>query len=233
MEGAYMTNLAKIGLLAALFANGILAAGDSTVALFQKGVKTWDSATLKNALAESEKENPGSDYLFKATCLWRMQIITFLSNDKRGVIRLGQRALDLLDSAIQKKEDDYLVTARRAYVSQLLAGTSLKNGPKYGSRTAKYLDKLKKIKPDGFDTRFIDAVNLLEMPSFVGGDPNKAQERLAELNREFPDSSAIAISLARAMIKNKQTEKAGAVIDEVLRKEPKNAWAKKVKKEIN
>jgi len=183
-------------------------------------------------LARSNAEHPTSDYLFKATCLWRLQIIAYLSGSKPAMISIGKRALDLLDSAEMKNEDTYRIHARRAYISQLLAGTSLKNGPKYGARTAKYLDKLKKIKPDGFDTRFIDAVNLLEMPSFVGGDPNKAQERLAELNREFPDSSAVAISLARAMIKNRQTEKAAVVIDGVLRKEPKNAWAKKVKTEI-
>lgn len=226
-----MINLAKIGLLTVIIANGILAASDSTVALFQKGIETWDSVMLKSALAGSEKEHSGSDYLFKATVLWRLQVIAYLAGSKPAMIHYGKQALYLLDSAVMNSEDMYLIFARRAYISQLLAGTSWKNGPIYGSRIAKYLKEMKKIKPDGFETRFIDAVNLLEMPSFVGGDLKKAQERLAELHREFPDSTAVAISLARAMLKNKQKEKAGAVIDEVLRKEPKNAWAKKVKKE--
>jgi tetratricopeptide (TPR) repeat protein len=216
----------------AVIVTGIYAANDTASVLLQKGIESWDSTLLKSALARSCAENPASDYLFKATCLWRLQIIAYLNGDKKGTIHHGKSALDILDTAARKSEDAYLTYARRAYVSQLLAGTSLKNGPIYGARTGKYLDELKKIKPKGFDTRFIDAVNLLEMPSFVGGDPKKAQERLVELHREFPDSSAVAISLARAMIKNKEKEEAQKVLDQVLKKDSKNLWAKKVKNEI-
>jgi hypothetical protein len=227
-----MMNLVKLGFFAIMLASGLYAVSDSTTALFHKGIESWDTTLLKSALTRSIAENPTSDYLFKATCLWRLQIIAYLNGDKKGTIHFGKNALDILDSASRKSENAYLTYARRAYVSQLLAGTSLKNGPVYGARTGKYLDELKKIKPGGFDTRFIDAVNQLEMPSFVGGDPKKAQERLTVLYREFSDSSAVAISLARAMIKNRQKEEARGVLDLVLKKDSKNLWAKKVKNEI-
>ncbi|MBN2038120.1 MAG: tetratricopeptide repeat protein, partial [Chitinispirillaceae bacterium] len=157
-----------------------------------------------------------------------LQVIAYASDDKKGMTRCGVKALGLLDSAELKNEDPYLVAARRAYVSQLMAGTSLKNGPVYGRRTATYLDNMKKMRPDDFHTRFIGAVNLLEMPSFVGGDPKKAQEMLQTLHKKYPDSAAVSISLARAMIKNKQRDEARKVIGQVLQKEPKNRWAQRV-----
>jgi tetratricopeptide (TPR) repeat protein len=211
---------------------GTYAVTDSTMALFEQGIATWDTFLLKSAFTASTREAPHSDFVFKATCYWRLQVISYLNGNKQGMINHGVRALNLLDSAALKGEDQFLVTARRAYVSQLMAGTSLINGPKYGPHTAKYLEEMKKNKPDGFDTRFIEAVNLLEMPSFVGGNPKKAQELLLEVYKDFPDSPAVALRLARAMIKNKRKEEARKVLDQVLRKDPKNLWARKVRGEI-
>jgi hypothetical protein len=218
-------------LLPLLFA-GSHAATDSTTALFERGIAAWDSTLLRKAFAQSVIETPRSDFLFKATCLWRLQIISYVNDDKKATIHHGKQSLDLLDSAARRGEDSYLINVRRTYITQLLAGTSLKNGATYGPRTGKYLDEMRKLKPQGFETRFIQAVNLLEMPSFVGGDPKKSQDMLAALHDEFPDSSAVTISLARAMIKNKQKEKAQNLLDLALRKNPKDLWAKKVKKEI-
>ena len=205
---------------------------DSSRILFEQGIADWDSVPIKSAFMRSIKENPDRDFLFKATCLWRLQIITYAGDDKKGTIRYGKQALELLDSAERHGEDTYLINARRTYVNQLLASTSLKNGAIYGPRTGKYLEEMRKLKPQGFETRFIEAVNLLEMPSFVGGDPKKSNELLLELREKYPDSAAVAISLARAMIKNKQKEEARKILDQVLQKKPKDLWAKKVKSEI-
>jgi hypothetical protein len=231
MEEHYMRFLMILILLQLLF-TGSHAATDSTAALFEQGIAAWDSTLLRKAFVQSAIETPRSDFLFKATCLWRLQIISYVNDDKKATIHHGKQALELLDSAAGYNENAYLINARRTYVTQLLAGTSLKNGATYGPRTGKYLDAMRKLKPQGFETRFISAVNLLEMPSFVGGDPKKSQELLLELHQNFPDSAAVTISLARAMIKNKQKEKAQNLLDQVLQKNPKDLWAKKVRKEI-
>jgi hypothetical protein len=228
MEEYYMRFL----MILMQFVIGTYAATDSTILLFERGIAAWDSTLLKAALSQSISETPRSDFLFKATCLWRLQILSYVGDDKKGTIHHGKQALDLLDSAARHNEDAYFINARRTYVTQLLAATSFKNGATYGPRTGKYLEELRKLKPQGFETRFIEAVNFLEMPSFVGGDPKKSQDMLAALHDEFPDSSAVTISLARAMIKNKQKEKAQNLLDLALRKNPKDLWAKKVKKEI-
>jgi hypothetical protein len=222
----------KILIFLPLLFSGAHAAADSTRILFKQGIAEWDSTLLKAALSRSISITPGSDFLFKATCLWRLQIISYVNDDKKATINHGKQALELLDSAARHNEDPYLINARRTYVTQLLATTSFKNGATYGPRTGKYLDEMRKLKPQGFETRFIEAVNFLEMPSFVGGDPKKSQELLAALHSEFPDSTAVSISLARAMIKNRQKEEAKHLLDLALEKDPKNLWAKKVRKEI-
>lgn len=227
-----MKRLIMAALFTSILSGGAFAISESAKALFQKGVETWDSTPLQAALAQADAENPSGDFLFKATVLWRLQVIAYLANDKQAMVRLGKRALALLDSADRSGEDRYILHARRAYVCQLMAVTSIKNGAIYGPQTAKHLDEMKKIRKNGFEVRFIGAVNLLEMPSFVGGDYKKALDSMRVLFREFPDSAEVAINLARALFKNKQKEQASVVIEELLRKEPKNAWARKVREEI-
>jgi tetratricopeptide (TPR) repeat protein len=222
----------KMLLLIALFVAGTYAASDSAAILFQQGIAAYDSVLVKKALDRSFREEPQSGFLFKATCLWRIQIINYVAGDKKGMIAYGARSLDLLDSAKKRDEDPYLINARRANICGLLAGTGIKNGATYGPRTAKYLNEMRKIQPHGFDTRFTEAMNLLEMPLFVGGDPKKALEQLRELNRDYLDSAAVAITLARALVKNKQKEEAVKVLDRVLLNNPKDRWALKVEREI-
>jgi hypothetical protein len=209
------------------------AATDSTRALFEQGIATWDSTLLRNAFVQSTRETPLSDFLFKATCLWRIQVLFYIDGSRREMISTGKLALEMLDSAANHREDAYRVAARRANVCMILASAGITNGTIYGPRIAKYLEEMQKINAKGFDTRFIDAVSLLEKPSFVGGDPKLAQIRLQELYNDFSDSAAVAINLARAMIKNKQKAEARNVLDQVLRKDPANRWAMRVRKEVN
>ncbi|MBN2035930.1 MAG: tetratricopeptide repeat protein [Chitinispirillaceae bacterium] len=202
---------------------------DSTMLLFEKGIAAYDTVLIGRALRSAEAQHPDAEYLFKATCFWRIQIIAFIGDDKKETARYGKQALDLLDKAERNREDRYMIYARRAFVTQLLAGTGLKNGATYGPRTSKLLDEMKKMKPDAFETRFIEAVNLLEMPSFVGGDPKKAAKELALLHKRYPDSAAAAISYARALLKIKKQKEARAVLDAVLNANPKDIWARKVR----
>jgi tetratricopeptide (TPR) repeat protein len=202
---------------------------DSAMLLFEKGIVAYDTVLIRRALRAAGARHPNAEFLFKATCVWRIQIVAFIGDNKKGTVRYGKQALDLLDKAEQKGEDPYLINARRAFVTQLLAGTGLKNGATYGPRTAKLLDALKKIRPDGFETRFIEAVNLLEMPLFAGGNSEKAAKKLALLHKQYPDSSAVAISYARALLRIKKKEEAMAVLDNVLKKNPRDIWAQKVR----
>jgi hypothetical protein len=208
------------------------AVSDSTLKIFRNGVVAYDSVLIKQAYFRAEQEHPRGEFLFKATCLWRIQVIKFVDGDTKGVAQYGARALDLLDSAQKNAEAPYFIQARSAYVCQLLAGLGITNGATYGPRTARHLNEMKKLKPRGYETRFIDAANLLDMPVFVGGNPAKALELLRALYDDFPDSMDVAKIMARAYRKNKRINEARALLDMVLRANPRDLWAIKEIKEL-
>ena len=92
---------------------------------------------------------------------------------------------------------------------------------------------MKKIRPNGFDVRLIEGINLIEMPSFVGGNPRKAVKLLNELYREYPDSPVVMISLARAKTRSGQQQEAKKLLEKVLAVNPNNLLAKKRLREIS
>jgi hypothetical protein len=203
---------------------------DSTSALFERGAATYDTSLLKQASNLSIGERGTPDYLFRARCMWRIQVVKFLYADNKGAVVYGKRSLALLDSAEKAGIDVYSVTAIRALVTQILAGTGLAKGAVYGPLTGTYLSKLKNLQPSAFSTRLVEAFNFLEAPAFVGGDQDKALEAFAGLHRDYPDSAIVAINLARAMIKIKRVREADSLCTAVLKKWPEDLWAKTVKK---
>ena len=100
-------------------------ASDSAEYLLRKGVDEYDSLLLKQAVVLSRQSRPPGKYLFTATCLWRIQIIKYVADDKKGTVLYGTQALATLDSAERNNEDRYFVEARRAYVNQLMAGVGI------------------------------------------------------------------------------------------------------------
>jgi len=142
--------------------------------LFEKGITSYDTLLLKKAFDQAVDGNGRPDFLFKATCLWRIQIVKFVLADKKGAVLQGKRALVFLDSAENNGADSFAVASIRAFTTQLLAGTSLANGARYGPLTGTHLSTLRKMRPAAYETRLVDAFNKLEAPAFVGGDPATA-----------------------------------------------------------
>jgi len=200
--------------------------------LLLRGAASYDSTLLKEAIRIENGNGGEKSRLFLATCTWRLQLIAFATDDKKGVVRYGLQALALLDSAEIEGEDAFSVNVIRAYVNQLISGTGVKNGAVYGPRTAENLAIVKKLRPLSFEARYIESVNLLEMPAFVGGNPGRAARQLEALVRDYPDSSHAAVMFARALARTGKKEEAAELIDKVLKADPANLLAMKALKEI-
>lgn len=206
---------------------------DNVNALFDQGALQYDTAVLKSAFNQAVTVNGKPDYLFQARCLWRIQVVKFLLADSRGTVLYGKRTLSLLDSAEKRGVDQFSVAAVRALASQVLAGTGAANGAFYGPRTGKYLQVLKKLKPVGFETRLVEAFNYLEAPSFAGGSLQKASDAFTNLHKDYPDSTIVTINLARCFAKQKRIQTADSLCTLVLKKNPRNLWAKTVRAGLN
>ena len=172
----------KVGTVIRLFTTALFiltavaavdSASDSADYLFRKGANEYDSLLLKKAVVLARHNRLPEKYLFIATCLWRIQIIKYVDDDKKGITFYGKQALTILDSAERNNEERYFVEARRAFVNQPLAGLGIKNGATFSPRITKKLKVMKKIRPNGFEVRLIEAINLLEMPA---SPPSDTQE---------------------------------------------------------
>jgi hypothetical protein len=204
------------------------AASDSAIAFYETGVADYDTASLQKAFAIA----PDTDYLFKAGCLCRIQVIKHLEGDNRGVVAYGGRAFALLDSAETAKQDAFLIIARRTLCCMILSTTGVFNSVRYGSRSKGYLSRMKKMDSLAFRTRFLDALFMLDAPAVAGGDKQKAHEEFLALHRECPESTAVTLHLARSLVKLKRPGEAVACVDEVLKKTPRDFWAQMIRRDI-
>ena len=200
--------------------------------LYRRGAINYDTVDLVAAYKQSIGSKEKKNFLFAAQCLWRIELVKYCVDDKKGIEYYGTAALGLLDSAEVYAEDDYMVNVIRCFVCQLLASTNFGNAAQYGPRSGTYFKKIKKAAPTGFYTRLINGTNLLAMPSFVGGDPQKGARELIALHLEFADSTPATLGLVSAYVKISKTVEAKTLLDDVLLKNPKNLWAKKLLREL-
>jgi len=200
--------------------------------LLRRGSTLWDSTLVKKAIAAAATAGKTERQLFTGICLYRLQAIAYVALDKKATARYGEQALTLLDSAEAAGADIYSIYAVRAYVSQIMAGLGITYGPKYGPLIAKNHRILKQLDSTRFDSRYIDYVNLVEMPKFIGGNPAKAVPLLEAFFREFPDSVAAGITLARAYTKTGNKKKGVVLLDSLLVEYPANAALRKERKGV-
>ncbi len=196
---------------------------DTAGNLLRRGSTLGDSTLVKRAIAAATTAEKTKRQLFTGTCLYRLQAIAYVAQNKKATARYGKQALALLDSAEATGADTYSIHAVRAYVSQIMAGLGITYGPKYGPLIAKNHKVLKRLDSTGFDSRYIDYVNLVEMPKFIGGNPAKAVPLLEAFFREYPDSVAVGITLARSYAKTGNKEKSVVLLDSLLAEYPANA----------
>lgn len=205
---------------------------ETAASLLRRGSTLRDSNFIRMAVPAAATAGDAERLLFTGTCLYRLQAITYVARDKKATARYGEQALNLLDSAEAAGADSYSVHVMRAYVSQIMAGLGITYGPEYGPLIAKNHKVLKQLDSTRFDSRYIDYVNLVEMPKFIGGNPAKAVPLLETFFREYPDSVAAGITLARAYTKTGNKKKGAVLLDSLLAEYPANAALRKEREEV-
>jgi tetratricopeptide (TPR) repeat protein len=164
---------------------------------------------------------------------WRLTLIAFCNNDKKGTLAAGKKAVEALDRAEEEGADRYITSAHRALTYQLLAGLGgFKNGALYGKLSASALKKVTSEKPDGYFTRLIKAINTSQAPRFAGGNPEKAAELFSSLRKEYPDSTDLTVHLAETYRKLKKYKEARVLLKPVIDQRPSNLLARKTLNDI-
>lgn len=159
---------------------------------------------------------------------WRRELIAYCSNAAAEIDRYGKSAIGKLTSAEKAGANLYLTASHKALACQLLAGQSISNGAIYGPRAAAELKKAKGANPQGYFSRFVEAINTNQAPSFAGGSPKKAVVLLEKMAKDFPDSIDVKIHLSEAYMKVGRTEDASGIIMPIVKEYPDNLLTRKI-----
>lgn len=206
---------------------------DSVAAVYDSAARNYDSMLLVDA-AETIMHRPASDrqshraQLTLGLICWRLELIGFCVDDRVRVIRYGEMAIAALDKAEKAGADRYLAASHKALASQLMAAQGAAKGMVYGPRSAREVKKAKEENPNGYFSRFTEAVNASQAPKLAGGNPKKAIVAFEKMMKGFPDSIDVRIHLALAYSNTNRTEDARALILPVITAYPKNLFARKV-----
>jgi len=98
----------------------------------------------------------------------------------------------------------------------------------YGPMLGTGMNKLKKLNPDHFYTRFVDGIWKLRAPLMFGGDRRKALEIFSDLHMAYPQDEDVSLNLAVAYVENGKKSEALTLVNSVLIGNPANLWAEKL-----
>jgi tetratricopeptide (TPR) repeat protein len=218
-----MSGLFFLALLPALLSAACL---DSATALYLNGIRNYDSLSFRRSLAAAERCSGGEAHFLRGRCYWGLQLIAFAGERKKEVERLGKQALDEYGLADTAAVSAYELQAYTTLCDQLMASTGWVNGAAYGPRLGKGAEFLKKRNPAGFFTRFVEAVNKIDAPSFAGGNPALAAALLEKVKIDFPDSLEARVQLAQAYYRLGRKADARREIDGVIQVNPRHLLAR-------
>lgn len=184
------------------------------------------SSYQKNDISKSQK------FLLIGLANFRLELIAFCKNHKEMIYSYGQRSIEMLKNAEENGADKYLTSGHTALAFQLISSIGVDKAIKYGPKAGSEYKRLAKIKQNGYLTNLVHAGNLLQAPSFAGGNPSKALLLLESMQKQYPDSIDVKINLSLAYLKNKKKSEAQSLIQPLLKANPENLFVRKVANEI-
>lgn len=211
---------------------------DTIKSMYASGAKLYSTELLLNTISFIEGNAgscAGKEYtllFYKGLCFWRLQVIAFSKEESKKVKEYGLAAEKAFQGAEEIKGNTFELATFYALVYQLMADLGFNYGGIYGPKIGAMISLMKKEKPDDYYTLFVDAVNLVESPKFVGGNPQKGYDMLVELKKGYPDSIDIDIQTAKALLKLKRVDEAQQHIKPVVKKTSYNLLARKVERDI-
>ncbi|HMA65393.1 MAG: tetratricopeptide repeat protein [Fibrobacterota bacterium] len=188
-----------------------------------------DLITLKPA---DEQQTPRALLLYGCV-LWRLQLIAFCKMSEADIMRYGKASVKKLNEAEKAGADTYLTASFKALAYQLMAGQGINNGALNGPLAGKELKKAQKANPKGYYSLLVEAINVNQAPSFVGGSPQKAIVLFEKMIPVFPDSIDVKTHLADAYGKAKRKEDAKRLIATVVKEYPANLLARTIAERLN
>ena len=171
---------------------------DTIKTMYASGAKLYNRETLLNTISFIDKNTQncfGKEYtllFYKGLCFWRLQVIAFSKEESKKVKKYGLAAEKAFKGAEEIKGNTFELATFYALVYQLMADLGFSYGGIYGPKIGAMISLMKKRKPDDYYTLFVDAVNLVESPKFVGGNPQKGYDALKELKKSYPDLPVFA-----------------------------------------
>ena len=210
---------------------------DSVEYRYSFAAEKYDGALLEKIARFITRQPDGEQRKPQALLLlgliyWRMELIAYCSNASALIKKNGKLAVEKLHEAERAGADVYLTAGHKALASQLLAGLSISSGAMYGPRIATELKKAQKANPTGYYSLLVEAINVNQAPSFVGGSPKKAVVLLEKMALDFPDSIDVKIHLSEAYGKVGRFNEAMEVIKPIIKAHPDNLLARKIAAEL-
>jgi predicted Zn-dependent protease len=206
---------------------------DSAEAQYSIAATEYDNVRLQKTAEfilqnlTSEQQLPKGILLLGLT-YWHQELIAYCLDTPSDVSRYGKLAIKQLNAAEKAGADSYLTASHKALACLLLASQSLGQGILYGPRSAKELKKAQSANPRGYFTLLVEAINLSQAPSFVGGNPQRAVVLLENMMKVFPDSIDVKIHLTAAYFKIGRISDARRLIAPIVNSNPRNLLGRKI-----
>lgn len=155
-----------------------------------------------------------------------------LLEDKKEAERLAEIAVTHLRASLSKGETSLAYSAI-AHCYQIMTFARKLNGMRLGPKTSGAIKKALALDSSNPQALLLEAQGFLDAPSMFGGDVAKAVDILNGMSRQFPESDQVFYHLGRAYVKAKDTSRAKKALEQALKLNPRNPFARRLLGQLN
>lgn len=194
--------------------------------IVEKAEKDYSSESFAQVISVCKAYSDTESLRIKIRALVGLQVLEWLKGEKKESVKLGKLAEKRIEQVRSEGFEDVQILYELSKVYGHLAQKSIGYGIKYGPKVKDVHDAMLKADKDAVLTRILEISNLLGMPKFVGGDPEKALELAEALAAEYPDNTEVLYLLAMCYKKLELNEKVKEIGERIVAADPDHIRAR-------